>query len=323
MPITVADRKKVWSAKTTVEVRQKSLMYNLLDKSWQQEWQNGASSVEIANVDWEASVVASTRARGGNWANATTLDQDTKSLTRVGGYSASTEIPWDDVLELPWAALSRVRSRQMWAIKNAIDKAVYDAMRTAASQTISAGDDSTFVRRTAPYDYTVAAGKRHPVAEVIELFALAMVDANVVDGDMSPTDSPGMPWVIIQPALALSLSRWLQDQKIRFEPFSLAMFNQNPAALMEPNPLHMYSGCLVLVWNHLPTPSGAGTNWDCYGGVMAAGACGIREPIIQYFPPELNQVSAAPSHLLRQIGDYAVTELDDDFHRKLVVDAGA
>lgn len=323
MAITAADRKKIWAAKTTVEVRQKSLMYNLLDKSWQEEWQNGASSIQISNIDWETSVPATSRADGANWAAATALDQDIASFSRSGGYGASTEVKYPLVMELAWPVLSRVRSRQMWKMKNEIDKGVYNAMRNAASKTISAGDDNTYVSRTSPYDYTIATGKRHPVAEVIELFALAMVDANVVDGDMSPTDGPGMPWVIIQPALALSLSRWLQDQKIRFDPFSLALFNQNPAALMEPNPLHMYSGVMVLTWNHLPTPNGAGTNWLAYGGVMAAGAVGIREPIIQYFPPELNQVSSAPAHLLRQIGDYAAVELEDDFHRKLVIDAGA
>ena len=54
---------------------------------------------------------------------------------------------------------------------------------------------------------------------------------------------------------------------------------------------------------------------------MAAGACGMRPPIVQYFPPELNQTSLSPSHMLRQIGDFAVVELDDTLHRKLEVHA--
>lgn len=319
MPIHTEDRMKVWSAKTTVELRQKSIMYNMLDKSWEDEWVRGASEVPIPNINWSTSVSPASRNQGGDWAATATLDQSVPTLKRSGGYSARNDIPWDDVLELPWPVISRVRSRQTWAMKNSIDKAVYDAMRTAAGQTVTGGTaGNTFVSRASPYTATIATGRRHPVAEAIELFALAMTDANVVDGDMSPTGMAGVPYVIIQPALGLSLAQWLEGQGLQFDPLSMAMFNQNPSALMEPNPLHMYRGCMIITWNHLSVPA-ASVDWQCYGGTMAAGACGIRPPIVQYFPPELNQTSTGPAHLLRQIGDYAVVELDDTLHRKITV----
>ena len=99
------------------------------------------------------------------------------------------------------------------------------------------------------------------------------------------------------------------------------MFNQNPSAITMPNPMYMYRGCMIITWNALAVPD-SGDNWEFYGGTMAAGACGMRPPIVQYFPPELNQTSLdGPSHMLRQIGDFAVVELDDTLHRKLEVHA--
>ena len=275
------------------------IMYNLLDKSWEQDWINGASEVPIPLINWDTSVSPSTRAQGADWASNSVIDQSIATLKRSGGYSARNDIPWDDVLELPWPVISRVRSRQVWAMRNQIDRAVYAAIAATPSMTIEAGAaGDTYVARITPYGAVLATGKRHPVAEAIELFALEMTDADVIDGDSSPTSGAGMPFVIMQPALGLSLAIWLEGQGFQFDPLTLAMFNTNPAALMEPTPLRMYRGCMIITWNALAVPD-SGDNWEFYGGTMAAGACGMRPPIVQYFPPELNQTSSSPSHMLR------------------------
>ena len=139
MPIQIEDRMKLWSSKTTVELRQKSIMYNLLDKSWEQDWINGASEVPIPVINWDTSVSPSTRAQGADWASNSVLDQSIATLKRSGGYSARNDIPWDDVLELPWPVISRVRSRQVWAMRNQIDRAVYAGIAGTPSMTIVAG----------------------------------------------------------------------------------------------------------------------------------------------------------------------------------------
>ena len=319
MAIANADRMKMWSAKTTVELRQKSIMYNLLDKSWESDWANGQHTVNIPVIDWDTSIPTPTRARGGDWAANAELTQSIAALTRTGGYGTRTDIPWDDVLEVPWPTIARTRSRQTWAMRNQIDRGIYATVAAAPSDTITGGTSSTtYVARTSPYDYVIATGKRHPVAEVIELFALEMTDANVIDGDSSPTGDAGMPFVIMQPHLGLSLARWLETQNLHFDPLSMAMFYQNPSAIMQPNPLHMYRGVMVITWNALTVPT-SGNEWAFYGGCMAAAACGLRPPIVQYFPPELNQTSTEPAHMLRQIGDFAAVELDDTLHFKLEV----
>ena len=54
--------------------------------------------------------------------------------------------------------------------------------------TIVGGTASTnYVARISPYGAVVPNNGRHPVAEAIELFALEMTDADVIDGDSSPT----------------------------------------------------------------------------------------------------------------------------------------
>ena len=145
MPIQIEDRMKLWSSKTTVELRQKSIMYNLLDKSWEQDWINGASEVPIPVINWDTSVSPSTRAQGADWASNSVLDQSIATLKRSGGYSARNDIPWDDVLELPWPVIARVRSRQVWAMRNQIDRAVYAGIAGTPSMTIVGG---TLARRT-------------------------------------------------------------------------------------------------------------------------------------------------------------------------------
>ena len=55
----IEDRMKLWSSKTTVELRQKSIMYNLLDKSWEtglDQWRE--SEVPIPVINWDTSVYA-------------------------------------------------------------------------------------------------------------------------------------------------------------------------------------------------------------------------------------------------------------------------
>ena len=131
--------------------------------------------------------------------------------------------------------------------------------------------------RLTPYGAVIATGKRHPVAEAIELFALEMTDADVIDGDSSPTQGAGMPFVIMQPALGLSLAIWLEGQGFQFDPLTLAMFNQNPSAITMPNPMYMYRGCMIITWNALAVPdSGATGHFTGARWQPALAECGRR-----------------------------------------------
>ena len=328
MAIASEDRLQVWSAQTAIELRQKALMYNLLDHSWEAPWVAGAESVTIPIPDFvhnttptpDEGVNASSRARGADWADAQNLDSDVVKLTRSGGFSTANQVLWEDALELPWDAVGRTRSRQVYALRRQIDTAMYTAARAAAGTTITTGAaGATFVSRTAPYTYTLAAGVRHPVLTAIEAFALVAYRANVIDGEGSPTGGAGRPFIILPPELSMSLSQYMETQGIHFDPLSSELLKENPAA-MAGQYMGNLRGVSVYSWNAIAVPTGT-NNWTAYAGVREAMAVGIRPPIVQYFPPETNQVSDNPQHLMRQAGDYGIIEVMDGLHRKIVVHA--
>ena len=321
MAIASEDRLKVWSAQTAVELRQKALMYNLLDHSWEAPWVAGAENVTIPIPNWvhaSDGVTAATRARAGDWEAANAISSDVVKLGRSGGYSLSNEVLWEDALELPWDAVGRTRSRQVYAMAQAIDIAMYTAAHTAAGMTITAGTAGTvFVSNSAPYNYTVPATGRHPVLQAIEAFALIAYRANVIDGEGSPTGGAGRPFIVLQPELTMSLSQYMEAQGIHFDPLSAELLKENPSSMMG-----QYMGNLrgvgVYSWNALVVPTGS-TNWLAYAGIREAVAVGIRPPVVQYFPPETNQVSSEPAHIMRQAGDYAIIEVFNSLHRKIVI----
>lgn len=328
MAIASEDRLAVWSAQTAIELRQKALMYNLFDHSWEAPWVAGAESVSIPIPDWatnttptpDEGVTASSRGRGADWATAQNLDNDIVKLTRYGGYSTANVVLWEDALELPWDAVGRTRSRQVYVMAQEIDKAMYTVARAATGNAITVGAAGTqFVARIAPFSYTLAAGDRHPILEAIEHFALKAYRANVIDGEGSPTGQAGAPFMILQPELTMSLTRYMESLGLKFDPLSSELLKDNPSA-MTGQYIGNLRGVSLYSWNNLAVPA-SGANWEFYAGIREAMAVGIRPPITQYFPPESNQVSSKPEHLMRQAGDYAVVEILDGLHEKYICHA--
>ena len=314
------DRRDVWSAQTMIELREKSLAYQLFDHSWEGDWVAGAENVSIPKPDFSANI-ASSRARGGNWPAAVDQSQTIVKLTRSGGYGASTELLWEDVLEINWSTVDRHRSRQGYELSHDIDTAIYDAARAATSSTITTGTaGATFVDNSAPYDYTIATGKRHPVADAIDQFVLLAYRADAVDNAGSPTGGAGRPFLIFQPELVLSFSQWLEELGLSFDPLTAQLLGNNPAEFNGGGYAGRYHGADVYSWNHLAVPTGA-DNWAAYGAIPQAYAVGIRPPLMQYFDPKANQVSTKPAHLIRQVGDWAGVEVADALHRKIVINS--
>ena len=322
MAYASADRRGLWSAKTAVELRQKSIMYNLFDRSWEQPWVDGAKSVSVAVPAWATSVVASARARGGNWASNTDGSQTTVELTRSGGYSARNDIDWEDAMELPWDVVERYRERQIWQLRHSCDVGMYTGARAAASTTITGGAaGSTYVPNSHNYIATIASGHEHPVTEAIMKTALQMNRANALGGDPSPTGGPrGYPFIILQPELVTSYAVWLKNQGLAFDPLTADLLHGNVAGMEGVSDINMYLGVLIISWNHLTVPTGT-NNWLAYAGMMEACAVGIRPPLVQYHDPGDNQVASNPAHTIRSAGDYAFVEVVDGLHAKVEIEA--
>ena len=73
-------------------------------------------------------------------------------------------------------------------------------------------------------------------------------------------------------------------------------------------------------WNGLAIPSGV--NWQAYAGVREAVAVGLRPALMQYWDPA-NNPTMQKGHLMRQAQDFAMTEVVDALHRKIVIRAGS
>ena len=318
MAFASEDRQKVWSAQTAVELRERSLMYQLLDRTWEPPWVAGAEKVTIPKPSFNA---ATARARGGNWKTAEEPGQSVAVLERVGGYSASDEVLWEDALELPWDAVGRTRDRQSYTLAHDIDTAMYTTARAAAGSTLTGGvDGSTYIDRDAPYEAKIAAGSTHPLVAVIKLFSIVAYRANAIIGASSPTGGAGIPFMIMQPELGASLSDYLEDKGLSFDPLTAEILRANPAVRQGVGVIGVYRGVRLFTWNHLSVPTGT-DNWSCYAGLPEAYAVGIRPPLAQYFAPGENQVSTKPAHLMRQAGDWAGVEVNNGWHRKISIKA--
>ena len=326
MALASEDRRKIWSARTVVELREKSLIYNLLDHSWERDWVNGAASVAIPIPNLSGGttgegVATEDRARGGNWAAARRPDQAVVMLTRKGSKAASNKIDWEDAIELPWPVVDRYRSSQSYFIAHDIDTAIYDAIVALPSGTITAGAGDTHrVQKTFPYAADIPAGRDHPLYDAINMLALNMVRLNAIDGEGSPTGSVSGAFLVAQPEMVMSFRSWMLRQKLSFDPLTREILRENPG-LAGQGYIGNVSGIKLYQWNHLTVPSGV--NWSCYGGVSEAVAVGIRPPLSQYWDPENNQSEDNPSHLIRQTSEFAWVETLDQLHFKINVRAGS
>ena len=327
MALSSSDYSQLWSAQTAIELRLKSLALNLFDMTWQEDWRGGNSKVTIAIPDWarnttpnpDEGVGAVDRARGASWADDAVLDQDGVILERQGGKSVANSIGWEDALEIPWDTVSRLRSRQEYEMRIAVDTAVYNYARGAAGTTLDVGTaGSDFVARIAPYNYKISAGNDHPVMIAIDAWALHAKRQNAVDGEMSPTGSASRPFLIFQPELIKSLRSWLRKQGLHFDPLTMQLLTQNPG-MAGMGYVGTLSGCDVYDWNHLAVP-GVGNKWECYAGIREAVAVAVRDPLVQVFSPEQNQ-SDTPGWRMRQAIEYAFVEVFDNLHQKITIHA--
>ena len=325
MAITESERMQVYSADTTTELREKSLMYNLLDRRWEAGYVAGGAVVHIPKPLWTHAtdgVSPSTRTQGGDWATARGTSQDTADLKRAGGYTASNEILWEDAMELSWGVVTRTVNRMTWALRHSLDTEIYDkvaAMPTGTGSTLTGGDaGATYVSSAKPYKATIAAGDDHPLMQAIDMLAIEMYAQNAIDKDPSPADVSGTPFLIAPPQLIVSLRQWMRSLGLHFDPLTQEILSQNPGMAIAQGYIGNLSGVRLFSWNHVAVPA-SGVNWSMYGGMMNAAAVGVRPPLMQYFSPETNQTSTMPAHLIRQAGDYAVVELVGALHKKIVI----
>ena len=214
--------------------------------------------------------------------------------------------------------MDRHRNRQSYAIAHDIDTAMYDAAVALPSMTITGGaDGATFVDNSAPYDYTIATGKRHPVAAGSGPDgAYCLSCQRRTCGCISNRTGAGTPALVIPPELCLSFSIWLEEKGLAFDPLTREILRDNPADFNGMDIAGRYHGVDIIGWNHIAVPTGS-NNWTGYAAIPEAYAVGIRPALTQYWDPSNNQISGNPAHLIRSVADWAGVEVEDAWHRKV------
>ena len=329
MALTVEDRRKIYQNETVREFRQKILGINLWDNSNQAAFET-STEVIIPDPNWEYNTTAnpdegvgtSDRTRGGNWPAPARLDADTISLTRSGGKAQSNEILAEDISEVPWDLVGRLRSRQSYVMRKDVNKEIFDGIQALPSSTISIGAADTYrVKKAAPHDAVIPTGSQHPVYAAIQEFALQMYRANIIDGEASPTGGASQPFMVLQPELIASMSTWLLDKGLSFDPLTAQLLTENPSMTDRG-----YKGTLLGVnlyaYNDLAVPTGVAWTGG-YAGVREAATVATKHAYIQMFPPEENQISLMPALLMRQAVAYGFAELVNDIHFKVSIRAGS
>ena len=333
MALSSEDYRKLYSAETVVEVREKSLMYNLFSGVYgrqRSEWEGGANSVFIPIPQFEADtstdpdegVVVRDRSRGGDWPTASVPDAGRVTLTRSNGKGGAVEILMEDAGEVAWDIVGRYRSSVEYQVRHSLDTGAYDAIAALPSTTVTVGTGgSHFIARIAPYKSTIPEGDQSPIVQAIEDFSLRAYRANLVDGQII-AGSTGTPFMIFPPELALVLRRDLRALGLSLDALTAETLTQN-VGIADPQTTQFIGslmGVRLFSWNHLAVPS-AGNMWPLYAAVPAAAALavggeeGVRVAT-QFLPPGENQVSTKPAYLFRQVVDSAYAEVVDNFHFK-------
>ena len=116
-----------------------------------------------------------------------------------------------------------------------------------------------------------------------------MTDANVIDGDSSPTGDAGMPFVIMQPHLGSEPGDvgWRRRTSILIR-FRWRCSNQNPSAIMHAeSAAHVPRVSWLLRGTRCLCPTSGNELAVLWWARWLPPLVGLRPPIVQYFPPEL------------------------------------
>ena len=195
---------EVWSRTTTAELRQKSIWLNLLSKTGTEGWVTGAAKVSIPKPTW-TNAAAANRARGGAWATAADISQDTVEFSRSGGVQVANEVLTEDALEIPWPLIDDLRSRQGYEMSKKIDEGLYVWITGGSGISTSvtygtAGD--VFISRVSPF---LAKGDtaantllaKRLMYDIVDAFHLKLQRADALDGIGDPV---GQKYIVMPPS---------------------------------------------------------------------------------------------------------------------------
>lgn len=311
---------EAWARATILELRRKSLWANLMNGDGTAPWIAGAREVSIPKPTW-TDAAAADRARGGDWATATDIEQDTVIFKRTGGSQVVNNVLWEDALEIPWPLIDELRSRQAYEIAKRLDDQLYayliGANGIAAADAVTYGTSSRYISRTAPYTVS-GTNAIQMVYEALDDYQLKLERANAIDG---VGDSVGQVYAVMSPELFRVLREDIEKRKLNWDLLTSELYRTG-GILSGGRPFQgRLLGIDIFSWNGISVP-GAGEDWTMICGARAGMAAATRPSLVQFFSPPENQISTAPGYLSRQTHEFGQAMLASGLFTEVTITAG-
>lgn len=317
---------ELWSANVVEELRQDSMMLQLMSQADTERWANGeAKEVKIPVPNWAytadadtstggnqpAGVRAVDRARGGAWTEAISGRSSTLPFTRQAGSQVSNEIDVEDEAELPWDVTGQTRDRQDYVLRRDVDAKLFSAwtsgIGTGATETVTLGAAADTISISG--DYSGAGDAYELIFRAFERFRILCKRRNV---DSMESDSLGRKFAILPIELVTGLERWMLDKDFHWDELTSQLLTQGQV-----NAMGMFErrlkGIDVYCDNNVTVPSGSGANdyWEFYMGVRPTWRANVRtlRGYTQVLEPSENQISDHPATLMRSTIDIGWLEI--------------
>ena len=311
---------EAWGRGTVFELRQKTVLANLMSSTGTAPWVAGAAEVHIAKPIWTAAAAA-TRARGGVWEDATEVSQDTVVFKRTGGSQLSNSVLWEDALEVPWSLIDDLRARQGYELAKRFDEQLYTYLVGAngidSSNALTVGTASVTISRTKPYAPT-GTNAEQIIFEALDDFQLKLQRANALDG---VGESIGQAYAIMPPELFRVLRLDMAKRDLGWDIMTAELFRTGGVLAGGKAYQGRLLGIDILSWNGIAVPSSG--DWKFVCGARAGMAAATRPALVQFFSPAENQVSTTPGYLSRQTHEFAQVMLDSNVFTEVTVKGSA
>lgn len=313
MAFAAADYAKLWTSQLVVNLRQRTLMMQLLTQRGTAPWVMGANQVNIPSPT-RTSVAATMAARDADWETASEWAQTNIQFDTEDRFQESNIVKYEDMVEIPWDTVAETRDEQDYKVRLKIDDDTYDTVKAG----IATGDQTTlgsagtnYISRDAPYTPNgTGAGL---VADSLDMFSIKAARAN----QYGEGDSAGQLWCVIPPELFKVARRNLLDKGLSLDELTRQTLGTSFGTSADYQ--GRYAGIDIYSANYEAVPTGS-DNWVYICGMTEAAAMNVRTPLVQNFPPDVNPTSQ-PGHLLRQRGFYGFAELDGGLLHQFTIHA--
>ena len=307
---------EAWSRATIFELRQKNLWANLMTNTGTAPWVAGAAESHIPKPIW-TNVAAADRARGAAWSTATEISQSLVDFKRTGGSMVSNEVLWEDSVEVPWALIDDLRSRQAYEMAKRWDAQLYAYLTgktgIADADAASYGSATKYVGITAPYAPT-GTGADRMIFEALDDYQLKLQRANALDG---VGDRVGQAYAVMPPELFRVLRRDMVDRKLDWDVMTEGLFRTGSILAGGKAFQGRLLGIDIFSWNGIAVPTSG--NWTFVCGARAGMAAAVRPALVQFFAPKENQVSTKAAYLSRQTHEFGQAMLDSSVFAEVAI----